>query len=135
MKLSIIITAGLVAVAFITGYFAGSFKVGTIGGSNTEVNTNMNVTLNVLILGPDGLPINNLEVDLWHDTTTTGPPDAGINFTNASGIAVFSLQKGGYLIGFNLINFPSSLEVPRETPISIINEFNNVTINVYNKTQ
>jgi hypothetical protein len=132
MKFNLANVAALVIAAFALGYFAGSFKANP---ADSDLINSPNATLYVLILNPQGLPISNLEVDLWHDTAIEGPPDAGISFTNSSGIAVFLAPKGGYLIGFNLLNFPDNLEAQREMPVSISNDFNNITVNLYNKTQ
>lgn len=120
MKLSI--TVILIVAALITGYLIGSFK----GPADA--------TLYILILSPDGSPMSGLEVDLWYNTTLAGPPDAGVSLTNSSGIAVFSVQKGGYLIGFNLNNFPATLESPEKMPVSVFNEFNNATVNLHNNS-
>jgi hypothetical protein len=132
MKSGIMIIAILMAGAFIAGYFAGSFNANPTG---SNLINGPNATLYVLILNPQGLPISNLEVDLWHDTTLEGPPDAGVSFTNSSGIAVFLMPKGGYLMGFKLLNFPDNLEAQREMPVSISDDFNSITVNLYNKTQ
>jgi len=132
---SIIINIFLAIGAFTVGFFVSDLLRGTNGSAfeSGSVVGSSNVTLHVLVVGPDSLPVSGLEVDLWHDTTRAGPPDAAVSFTNSSGIAVFAIPKGGYLIGFNLINFPSELEAPREMPVSVSDDFNNATINLFNK--
>jgi len=115
MNLGVIVNIVLVVVAFTIGFFSNGFIKDAINenaGSGSILSNN--VTLHVLITGPNDTPVNNLEVDLWHDTTKTGPPDAAISFTNSSGIAVFSIPKGGYLIGFNMNNFPVNFEIITE---------------------
>lgn len=132
---SIIINIFLAVGAFTVGFFVSDLLKGADSNSfeSGSAVISSNVTLHVLVIGPDGLPVSGLEVDLWHDTTRAGPPDAAVSFTNSSGIAVFAIPKGGYLVGFNLINFPSELEVPREMPVSVSDDFNNATVNLFNK--
>ncbi|MDD4353176.1 MAG: hypothetical protein PHN56_01825 [Candidatus Nanoarchaeia archaeon] len=131
MKFNTIIILIFVVLSFIAGYLTGSFKP-NVEDSNIVSNI-QNSTLYVLILNSEGLPVNNLEVDLWHDTTTEGPPDVGVSYTNSSGIAVFSIPNEGYLIGFNLLNFPSNFEAVRETPVRVSENFTIATITLHNK--
>lgn len=74
--------------------------------------------LEIQVLGPDGGPISNLEVDLWTSETPAGPPSAGVSATNGEGIAVFKIPEGNYLVGFNMINFPEDFSYPAKNPVS-----------------
>ncbi|MCK4319003.1 hypothetical protein KAW38_00325 [Candidatus Micrarchaeota archaeon] len=66
----------------------------------------------VEVISPDGEPIIGLEVDLWIDDTTQGPPNVGIGTTDTDGIVVFEVEEGCYNIGFNVLNFPEEYEYP-----------------------
>lgn len=67
-----------------------------------------NATLEVQVLAPDNLPVTGLEVDLWLASTAGGPPDAGRETTDDSGVASFRVIAGSYRIGFNMLNFPEN---------------------------
>lgn len=132
MKKNNFVVLTLILASFILGYFIGGFKIPVSLETDSSA---PNSTLHVLVLGPESEPVDSLEVDLWKDSEISGPPTAGVSHTNLSGIAVFSMPKGGYIIGFNLLNFPETFEVPMETPVSISEDFNNITINLHNKIE
>lgn len=68
--------------------------------------------LEVIVMGPDNLPLKNLEVDLWTKEKLSGPPNAGYTITDEQGKAIFNVPIGEYKIGFNTLNFPQNLENP-----------------------
>jgi hypothetical protein len=78
-----------------------------------------NATLEVKILAPDDTPVKNLEVDLWTADAPSGPPNAGINYTNKDGIVVFKIPPGRYKIGFNIKNFPKNVICPETIEVEV----------------
>ena len=78
-----------------------------------------NATLEVKILAPDDTPVQNLEVDLWTADAPSGPPNAGINYTNKDGIVIFKIPPGRYKIGFNANNFPKNIIYPEPIEVEV----------------
>jgi len=78
-----------------------------------------NATLEVKVLAPDDTPVQNLEVDLWTADAPSGPPTAGINYTNKDGIVIFKIPPGRYKIGFNLNNFPKNVIYPGQVEVEV----------------
>lgn len=70
--------------------------------------------LEVIVTMDNGVPIGNVEVDLWV-AGSQGPPDAGYNFTDEQGVVIFKIPDGEYEIGFNGVNFPENLIFPERT--------------------
>jgi len=84
--------------------------------------------LEVIILGPDNNPIQNLEVDLWTIENQHGPPTAGYSFTDINGKVIFKIPEGDYLIGFNGVNFPKEFINPGQTQVPVKKGTNQETI-------
>jgi hypothetical protein len=85
-------------------------------------------SLNIIITSLDNTPISNLEVDLWTEKDTQGPPSAGIVMTNSQGVATFNIPEGNYFVGFNQIGFPTQFEYQKKMPIIINKGANQKTI-------
>lgn len=75
-------------------------------------------TLEITVTMNNGVPLTNIEVDLWQ-AGSQGPPDAGYNFTDSEGIVIFNIPDGEYEIGFNGVNFPENLVFPERTAITV----------------
>jgi hypothetical protein len=71
-------------------------------------------TLEVVVTMDNGIPLGQIEVDLWK-SGSSGAPNAGINYTNEEGVVIFKIPEGEYEIGFNLNNFPGNLVYPEKT--------------------
>jgi hypothetical protein len=80
-----------------------------------------NATLKVIVLAPDDTSVKNLEVDLWTENAS-GPPNAGINYTNKDGVVIFKIPEGSYKIGFNAKNFPKNLIYPEPITVNVTEE-------------
>jgi len=87
-----------------------------------------NVTLEVVVLDPEGRPVVGLEVDLWTIEANPGPPDVGFAKTNESGVATFKISPGDYKVGFNLENFPEQFICPSWTPVTVSEGETNVKV-------
>lgn len=75
-------------------------------------------TLEITVTMDNGVPLANIEVDLWQ-AGSQGPPDAGYNFTDSEGVVIFNIPDGEYEIGFNGVNFPGNLVFPERTFITV----------------
>ena len=84
--------------------------------------------LEVIILGPDNNPIQNIEVDLWVANNPNGPPTAGYAITNNEGKSIFKIPEGNYLISFNGYNFPKEFTLPDKTFVNVKKGENQETI-------
>lgn len=81
-----------------------------------------NATLKVIVLAPDDMPIQNLEVDLWTADAPPGPPNVAIKYTNKDGIVIFKIPPGNYRIGFNMRTFPKDLIYPGDVEVEVTEE-------------
>jgi len=75
----------------------------------------------------DGMPVSNLEVDVGKEPGP--PPEGGKATTDENGTATFHVDPGSYYVYFNMNNFPSDLEYPKELyPVNVhegkVNEIN-----------
>jgi hypothetical protein len=88
-----------------------------IGGRNQTVVQQAivgNMTAYVKVVTDKGAAVKNLEVDMGL-TPGGKPPEGGTAVTNASGIAMFHVKPGTYVIYFNLSTFPQDLVYPPST--------------------
>jgi len=121
MKYAKLLIIPVLLACFGAGFWLGSHTV-------QQTTVPQGHLLGVTVLSPDGVPMQDLEVDLWSSTKQGGEPDAGVSVTNGDGLAVFRVPAGSYRIGFNLVNFPEGLD-PKDVLVSV-SEDTNVTLNL-----
>ncbi len=108
-KLKLVLTVVLV---FIAGYAVGNFLPfsGFSFSSMFAKDIRGSDTLEVKLIMDNGLPLENVEVDLGEQA---GPPaKGGMAVTNNDGVATFLVRPGNYVIFFNTNNFPKNVNMP-----------------------
>ena len=125
MKKSLIVI-GIIVILLIVGFIVFQFLKQSPSPQTVEGEE----TLQVQVFDSSNTPMPNLEVDLWTSENINGPPSAGISTTDNSGIVIFKLPEGEYMIGFNSLNFPAEFVYPEKTLVNVEKGENSKTINL-----
>jgi hypothetical protein len=73
--------------------------------------------LEVTVTGSDGTPMVGIEVDVNYSPGE--PPSWGVAEADSSGVAVFELDPGDYVVYFNSNRFPSGYAMPDVREVTI----------------
>ena len=119
MKKTISIVAA--TICLIIGYVLGNFVPLNQLGFNlfTKLDPGIkgDAILEVTLIMDNGLPLENVEVDLADQPGA--PPVGGVAITDQNGLAVFNVKPGKYFVFFNDNNFPKNVKSPELQPVEV----------------